>query len=225
MLTHRFALTSLALVLSMAQFNLAAAADKKPAPPTTKVSAKVASSSAEQAQLVKVENAWVRPMVKGQTASGGFMVLTASQDLTLVGFATPVAGSSELHEMAMDGTVMRMRAIDALKLPAGQAVTLRPGAHHLMLMDVKQPLKEGDEVALTLKLKSADGKELTQEVKVPVKAGQMMMGGGPGHGAGAHQGMHDKGGMHGKMHEQMHDQTHDQMHEHMMHGQPASAAK
>jgi copper(I)-binding protein len=125
------------------------------------------------APYVTVENAWVRPMVKGQSATGGFMVLTASQDLTLVGFATAAAGTSELHEMAMDGQVMRMRAIDALKLPAGQAVTLRPGAHHLMLMDVKQPLKAGEELILTLKLKAADGKALTQDIKVPVKAAQM----------------------------------------------------
>jgi copper(I)-binding protein len=145
------------------------------------------------APLVKVDNAWVRPTVKGQSGTGGFMNLTASQSLTLVGFSTAAAGESALHEMVMDGSVMRMKAIDALPLPAGQQVSLRPGAggQHLMLMDLKQPLKEGDELTLTLKLRTAEGKNLTQDVKVPVKVGQMT-GGSMGMGAsGAHPGMHD----------------------------------
>jgi periplasmic copper chaperone A len=161
-LTRLLLLTCMASVLGTGPVSVARAQDKA-AP----------KSAAANAHYVTVENAWVRPMVKGQSATGGFMVLTASQDLTLVGFATAVARTSELHEMAMDGQVMRMRAIDSLKLPAGQAVTLRPGAHHLMLMDVKQPLKVGDELTLTLKLKAADGKALTQDIKVPVKAAQM----------------------------------------------------
>ncbi len=207
MLTPRLTFTSVALSLALVAMPSAFAADKKPAPAATKA----ASSAKAEAALIKIENAWVRPMVKGQTATGGFMVLTASQDLTLVGFASPAAGSSELHEMVMDGSVMRMGAIDALKLPVGQAVTLRPGAHHLMLMDVKQALKEGDEVSLTLQLKASDGKALTQEIKVPVKAGAMMMGGGQG--AGPHHGMHGSGAMH------------QHMHQGKMPAQPASAAK
>jgi len=145
----------------------AQAADKVPA----KASAKT------DAPLVRVDDAWIRATVKGQSGTGGFMILTASQPLTLVGFSTTVAAESELHEMAMDGSVMRMHAVQALPLPAGQAVELRPGmgGHHLMLMDLKQQLKEGDEVILTLKLRAPDGKSLTQEVKVPVKSGAMTM--------------------------------------------------
>jgi copper(I)-binding protein len=151
------------------------AADK-PASQAIKSTAKV------DAPLVKVENAWVRPTVKGQTATGGFMTLTATQALTLVGFESAAAGSSELHEMVMEGDVMRMRAIDSLALPAAQAVVLRPGAggQHLMLMDVKQPLTEGGNVKLTLLLRMADGKSVRQEVMVPVRMGAPMMHGGDG---------------------------------------------
>lgn len=172
---------------------LAAAASAHAATPNKAPKAQAAASAAVAAPLVKIDAAWVRPTVKGQTATGGFMNLTASEALTLVGFASPVAGETELHEMVMDGSVMRMRAIESLPLPAGQTVSLRPGAggQHLMLMDLRQPLKEGEQIVLTLKLRTADGKSLTQEVKVPIKV--MPMGGGMGQGMGAsgpHQGKH-----------------------------------
>jgi len=101
------------------------------------------------------------------------MSLTASQDLTLLGFSTSIAGETELHEMVMDGNVMRMRAIESLALPAGQVITLKPGAggKHLMLMDLKRQLKEGEDITLKLKLRGPDGKIATQEIKVPVKPG------------------------------------------------------
>jgi copper(I)-binding protein len=167
-------LTSAALsaVLVAAWPVAAQAADKAPA----KASAQRAVGKAEST-LVAVDGAWIRATVKGQSGTGGFMNLTASQALTLIGFSSSVAGSSELHDMTMDGGVMRMRAIESLELPAGKTVSLRPGmgGQHLMLMDLRQQLKEGEEVSLTLKLRAADGKVLTQEVKVPVKGGSMTM--------------------------------------------------
>ena len=101
------------------------------------------------------------------------MDLTSSQALTLVGFETQVAKHAELHEMAMEGDVMRMRAIDALPLPAGTTVSLKPGAHHLMLTDLKRPLSEGESVSVTLLLKGDDGKVRKQVVSVPVKTMRM----------------------------------------------------
>lgn len=169
------------------------AADKAP----VKVAAQAAAGA------VRVDNAWIRATVKGQSGTGGFMSLTASQPLTLVGFSTAVAAESELHEMAMDGDVMRMHAVPSLPLPAGQTVELRPGmdGHHLMLMGLKQPLKEGDEVALTLKLRTADGKTLTQEIKVPVKSGSMTMAPAGSGASGAQTGMKHNHMHHGPMHE------------------------
>lgn len=123
---------------------------------------------------VQVANAWIRATVKGQQATGGFMDLTSAQAVTLVGFETQVAKYAELHEMAMDGDVMRMRAIDALPLPAGVTVSLKPGAHHLMLTELKRPLVEGESVSLTLLIKGEDGKVRKQKVSVEVKAPQMV---------------------------------------------------
>lgn len=165
-------LSGLALVVAA---DVASAADQKA---VTKV--------AVESPLVKVDQAWVRPMVKGQTATGGFMNLTATQNLTLVGFAMSTPGVPELHEMVMDGSVMRMHAVDTLALPAGQTVSLRPGAQHLMLTELKQPLQEGSEVSLTLKLKTAEGKLVTQDIKVPVKVMPMAMPAMKGDAMGGH---------------------------------------
>lgn len=122
-----------------------------------------------QAQaLPKVEGAWVRSSVPGQQGTGGFMKLTAREPMQLVGVSTPVAGTAEVHEMKMEGDVMRMRAVPKLDLPAGQAVELRPGGYHLMLLDLKQPLAVGTTVPLTLLLRDAKGKESKLELKVPV---------------------------------------------------------
>ena len=90
--------------------------------------------------------------------------------MQLVGVSTPVAGTAEVHEMKMDGDVMRMRAISKLDLPAGQTVELKPGGYHVMLMDLKQPLAPGSTVPLTLALRDAKGVESKLELKVPVAA-------------------------------------------------------
>lgn len=142
---------------------------------------------------VSVEGAWIRATVKGQTATGGFMNLQSSQTLTLVGFSAAEAPVAELHEMKMEGDVMRMRALKALPLPAGQTVSLKPGGHHLMLMGLKAPLATGTTVRLTLQLRTEDGRVLSQAVEVPVKAmapaGSGQGGGMPHHGQG-HGHMH-----------------------------------
>lgn len=146
---------------------------------------KSAKPAPAAAPWVQVDSAWVRPMVPGQTATGGFMVLTARQALTLEGFSMARAGVPELHEMSMDGQVMRMRAIPSLALPAGQAVVLRPGGHHLMLTQLQETLKEGEVLSLMLKLRTADGKAVTQTVNLPVKAHMLMPAAGAATGASA----------------------------------------
>lgn len=132
--------------------------------------ATVCSIGMAQAPLVEVTDAWVRQAVKGQSGTGGFMTLTSRVPLTLVGFRSPVSASAELHEMSMQGDVMRMRAIDALPLPAGQPVALQPGGHHLMLMGLKRPLSVGDHLLLTLKLRDETGRLVQQRIRVPVLA-------------------------------------------------------
>jgi copper(I)-binding protein len=117
---------------------------------------------------VKIENGWARATVQGQKATGAFMKITAPQATRLVAVSTPVAGVAEVHEMKMDNGVMSMRALPALDLPANQAVELKPGSYHLMLMDLKAPLMKDSSVALTLTFKDAKGVETKQQVSVPV---------------------------------------------------------
>jgi copper(I)-binding protein len=133
------------------------------------------ATSATWAQ-VKVDGAWARATVQGQKATGAFMKLTAPQATRLVAVSTPVAGVAEIHEMKMDGGVMKMRALPGLELPANQAVELKPGSYHLMLMDLKAPLMKDASVALTLTFKDAKGIESQQQISVPISTampGQM----------------------------------------------------
>lgn len=132
---------------------------------------------------VKIDNAWARATVQGQKATGAFMQLTAPQSAKLVAVSTPVAGVAEIHEMKMDGGVMKMRAMPALDLPANQPVELKPGGYHLMLMDLKAPLAKDGSIALTLTFKDAKGVESKQRVNVPVTTG-MPQGQMPGHSHG-----------------------------------------
>jgi periplasmic copper chaperone A len=120
------------------------------------------------AQTVEVKNAWVRTSVQGQMATGAFMQLTAKEGTTLIGASSPVAGVVEVHEMKMEGDVMKMRAVPVLDLPAGKMVELKPGGYHVMLMDLKTALKKDNTVPMTLVFKDAKGVQSTLALKVPV---------------------------------------------------------
>jgi periplasmic copper chaperone A len=107
---------------------------------------------------IEVKSAWVRGTVPAQMMSGAFMEITSKSGATLVGVSTPAAEDAEVHEMRLEGGVMKMRAAPRLALPAGKAVTLKPGGYHIMLMGLKQQLKPGDIVPITLKVESANKK-------------------------------------------------------------------
>lgn len=117
---------------------------------------------------VKVEAAWARASVAGQSATGAFMRLTAAQDARLVRAESPAAGVTELHQMKLEGEVMKMRPVPALELPAGQPVELKPGGYHIMLMDLKAPLAKGSTVPLKLVLQDAQGRETSMDLSLPV---------------------------------------------------------
>ena len=119
---------------------------------------------------VSVKNAWVRSTVAGQSTTGAFMQITDPAGGRLVEVRTGAAGVAELHEMTLDGTTMRMRAVPAIELAAGKTVELKPGGYHVMLMDVKEPLAAGDSVVLTLVVEGRDKKRETVEVKATVRA-------------------------------------------------------
>lgn len=127
-----------------------------------------ATSHAQPA--IEVQGAWVRASVPGQAGTGAFMQLTARDGARLVGVSSPVAGVAEVHEMRLEGDVMRMRAVPGLDLPAGKTVELRPGGYHVMLLDLKSTLLKDSSVPLTLSFTDAKGQRSQLELKVPVPA-------------------------------------------------------
>ena len=126
-------------------------------------------ASASAFAQTSVTDAWVRGTVAGQKATGVFMQIRSTSGGALVSASSPVAGIVEIHEMAMENNVMRMRAIPKLDLPANRPVELKPGGYHVMLMDLKQQLAKGQVVPVTLKVQGADGKTETIEVKAEVR--------------------------------------------------------
>ena len=118
---------------------------------------------------VSVLEPWVRATVPQQKVTGAFMRVQSAAPARLVGVQADVAGRAELHEMAMDGQTMRMRRVESIELPAGKPVNLASGGYHVMLMDLKRQVKEGESVALTLTVQDAAGKRQDVKVKVPVK--------------------------------------------------------
>jgi copper(I)-binding protein len=117
-----------------------------------------------------VKDPWIRGTVPQQKATGMFAQITSAGGGKLVAGTSPVAGLVEIHEMSMDGNVMKMRAVQGLDLPAGKAVELKPGGYHVMLMDLKKTLAAGETVPMSLVVEGKDGKRETIELKVPVRS-------------------------------------------------------
>jgi periplasmic copper chaperone A len=122
---------------------------------------------------LKVEDAWARATAPGQPVGGAFMKLTSDTNAQLVGASSPVAGRVQVHMMKMQDGVMIMREMKSLPLPKGKTVELAPGGYHIMLMELKQPLKAGEHVPITLKVKA--GKK-THNVEVNAEVHDMMGG-------------------------------------------------
>jgi copper(I)-binding protein len=117
---------------------------------------------------IKIENAYTRATAPGQQVAGGFMKIEnkgGSGD-QLVSASSPAAGEVQLHEMAMEGNVMKMRQVKDIAVPANGAVELKPGSYHLMFLNLKGPFTAGQTVPV--KLKFAKAGEV--EVKLPVNA-------------------------------------------------------
>ncbi|WP_295990964.1 copper chaperone PCu(A)C [Rugamonas sp.] len=119
---------------------------------------------------VSVKDAWIRATVPAAKAGGAFMRLQSAQDARLVAVRSPVAGVVEIHQMEMAGETMKMHAVAGLDLPAGKPVDLASGGYHVMLLDLKHQLKEGETVPLTLVIEQKNKKTDTMLIQVPVKA-------------------------------------------------------
>ena len=128
-------------------------------------------NGAAMAQTLTVVDAWVRATVPAQNATGAFLKLTIKgADATLIAASSPVAGVTQIHEMVMSEGVMRMREVTGgVSLKAGQSFELKPGGYHIMMMDLKQPVKAGDRVPLTLTFKQANGQQTTTQVDAEVR--------------------------------------------------------
>lgn len=117
---------------------------------------------------IKVDDAWARPTL-GQ-ARNGAAYLTISTTGTadrLIAASAPVAGKTELHTMTMNNNVMQMRPVDAIQVTPGTDVKLQPGGLHVMLLDLKSPLKLGEKFPLTLKFERGGEIQVQVEVRQP----------------------------------------------------------
>ena len=139
--------------------------------------AAVLVSSQVSAQTVKVDavsvsDAYTRATVPGQQVAGGFLKIENKGNTPdqLVSASSPVAGEVQLHEMAMEGNVMKMRQVKDIAVPANGAVELKPGGYHLMFLNLKGPFVAGETVPVKLKFAKAGD----VEVKFPVNAAGAM---------------------------------------------------
>ena len=131
-----------------------------------------------------VDDAWVRATVPGQPSTGAFMHITSSTDSKLIEVRSPVAKTVQIHESKMTNDVMSMQPVASVALPAGKSVAIEPEGYHVMLIDLVNQVKAGDQVPLTLIVEDSKGVKESIEVKAKARALNSM----PMH--------HDHGAMH-----------------------------
>jgi periplasmic copper chaperone A len=126
---------------------------------------------------MRVEDPWARATAPGAKVGAAYMRITGSAADRLVGASSPAAARVELHITSKEGEVMRMREVKAYDIPAKGGFTLAPGGAHLMLVDLKAPLKEGAKVPLVLRF------EKSGEVKIELQVRALTSS---GHGSHSH---------------------------------------
>lgn len=126
--------------------------------------------SAVAAESISIRHAWARATVAAQPVGAAYLEITSERGATLVDLHSDAADFVEMHTMSHEGDVMRMRRVERLPLPAGQAVQLAPGGTHLMLIGLKRPLRAGESVSLVLTLEDSAGRIRMEHVTVPVRA-------------------------------------------------------
>lgn len=127
------------------------------------------TGKAATADLPKVFDVWVRSTVPGASVTGAYMHIKSRQPLRLVKVETPLAAMAELHQTTMKDGVMSMAAQEAIDIPAGKLVDLKPGGLHVMLMQLRQPARKGESVPLKLTFESASKATLVVEVQARVQ--------------------------------------------------------
>ena len=132
------------------------------------ICAEPASAQQVKAGDLVIDHAWSRATPAGAQVGAGYLTIE-NRGVTpdkLIGASTPMAAKAEVHEMAMDNGVMTMRPVQGgLSIPPGQSITLAPSGLHIMLMELKAPLMEGDKVPLTLHFEKAGTVEVVLDVQ------------------------------------------------------------
>ena len=147
------------------------------------VAASAASAHEYKAGSLEIKHPWSRATPKGATVAGGYMKIinTGTTPDRLVGGSSAAAPKFEIHEMSMDGGVMKMRMLPkGIEIKPGQTVELKPGGYHLMFVGVTAPLEQGKRVKGTLEFEKAG--------KVEVEYAVEAIGASPQSGRGGHHG-------------------------------------
>lgn len=127
----------------------------------------------EPAGQIQVSNGWIRMVPPVSTVSAVYMSLTnqSEEEDALIGVTSERAERAELHHMEMSGGMMRMMRVDQFILPVNKTVPLQAGGNHIMLVGLKEPLKEGEQVALTLEFARSSAVTLSLEVQAEEDGG------------------------------------------------------
>lgn len=121
-----------------------------------------------KAGAITVQHPYARATAAGQATGGGFLTLVNEGGADrLLSASADVAVTVQLHEMKMQGDVMKMREVDGIDLPAGQTVEFKPGGFHVMFIGLKAPLKAGGSFPMTLKFQRAGELKVDVQVEAP----------------------------------------------------------
>jgi len=118
---------------------------------------------------VTVSGAWARATAPGQDSGSIQFFITSKKAAKLLAISSPAAGAIEIHSMVHEGGKMKMRAVESISLPAGKEVDLGKSGNHVMLLNLKQPLKAGDSVPFTLTVQFADKRKVAVDAKAEVR--------------------------------------------------------
>ena len=132
------------------------------------LAATAASAHEFKVGSLEIDHPWARATPKGASVGGGYLKITnkGTEPDRLVGGSSPVAGKFEIHEMAMDGGVMKMRPLpDGVEIKPGQTVEFKPGGFHIMMVGLKQPLEAGKMVKGTLVFEKAGTVDIEYKVE------------------------------------------------------------
>lgn len=127
----------------------------------------LAALSAPALATVTVKDSWVRATASYQKSSVAFMQITSSKDARLVKAESPVAKTVELHQMVMKDNAMKMQSVRAIDLPSGKPVELKPDGYMVMLTGLKQQIKEGDTIPISIVIEGKDKKRETIALTAP----------------------------------------------------------